>query len=234
MVGKVAVNFLNYVLLFILFNFWNGKCQIFILRDLKEETPISGFFSFFQSTEQNRSWATRAVLSSFFFIVTVDFVSYIWLFILFKIFIGICNVISFVWALFSNKTNYNKSILCCIDDCKVTCACRSDVILHLAVLIERYVQTTGTEEGGPDRADRGAIGWDALPDSSAKEDRAVAADVPGVGRDASWSMAPARSMGTPWTRDNVRHASYLRPRATSTTKLGYVRQCKRDSMHVVL
>jgi hypothetical protein len=46
-----------------------------------------------------------------------------------------------------------------------------------------HVKPIGTEEDGPDKADRGAIGWNALPDSSAKEDRAVAADVPGDGRE---------------------------------------------------
>jgi hypothetical protein len=46
--------------------------------------------------------------SILFFIVAVDFLSYVWPFVLFKIFIQICNIISCVWTLFSKKTNHNK------------------------------------------------------------------------------------------------------------------------------
>jgi hypothetical protein len=43
----------------------------------------------------------------FFFIIAVDFF-YVWLSVLFKICIQICNIINCVWILFNNKINHNK------------------------------------------------------------------------------------------------------------------------------
>jgi hypothetical protein len=41
-------------------------------------------------------------------IVAIDFLNYVWLFVLFKIFIQMCKIISCVWFFFINKTNHSK------------------------------------------------------------------------------------------------------------------------------
>jgi hypothetical protein len=45
-------------------------------------------------------------LNSFF--VIVDFLNYVWSFILFKILFQIYKIISYVWIIFIDKTNLNK------------------------------------------------------------------------------------------------------------------------------
>jgi hypothetical protein len=42
------------------------------------------------------------------FFIIVDFLSYIWQFILFKILFQLYKIISCVWTLFSDTTNHNK------------------------------------------------------------------------------------------------------------------------------
>jgi hypothetical protein len=41
-------------------------------------------------------------------IVVVDFLNYVWPYILFKIFIQKCKIIGCDWTLFSDKINHNK------------------------------------------------------------------------------------------------------------------------------
>jgi hypothetical protein len=42
------------------------------------------------------------------FVVSIDFLIYDWPFILFKILVQVCTIISYIWTLFSDKTNHNK------------------------------------------------------------------------------------------------------------------------------
>jgi hypothetical protein len=48
---------------------------------------------------------------SIFFNVVIDFFCFIWPFVLFKIFVQICNIVSCVWTLFSNKIYNNFNFL---------------------------------------------------------------------------------------------------------------------------
>jgi hypothetical protein len=41
-------------------------------------------------------------------VVAVDFLNYVWSFVLLKIFIQICKLISFIWTFFINKINHSK------------------------------------------------------------------------------------------------------------------------------
>jgi hypothetical protein len=50
--------------------------------------------------------------------VAVDFFRYVWPFVLFKIFVQICNIINCIWTLCSNKTNHNK--ICNIISCYIS------------------------------------------------------------------------------------------------------------------
>jgi hypothetical protein len=94
------------IILLAIFNFantWSTKLLIPLCHRFNKNMTWCGYM-----VQWNPVSICTNILPLFSFFIIVDFLSYIWQFILFKILFQLYKIISCVWTLFSDTTNHNK------------------------------------------------------------------------------------------------------------------------------